>query len=57
MRALLRAHPRHFLACAAFTVGVAVMIFGGVSLISLLGSLVAVAGSVSMARTADQAGA
>lgn len=54
---LLRAHPRHFLACFAFTVGIATMIFGGASIVSLLGSLVAVAGSVSMARTAEAAGA
>jgi hypothetical protein len=55
--ATLRAERRYGLACAVFFIGAAVVAVFGVSYVSLVGSLVAMAGSITMGATAARAGA
>ncbi len=57
VRPLDRASRIHLIGCALFTVGAAALICGGVSLVGLVGALVAAGGSLTMARTAQAAGA
>ena len=55
--AALRAERRYGVACATFFVGAALVALFGVSYVSLIGSLVAMAGSIAMGATAARAGA
>lgn len=57
MRPLLRAHPRHTAALAAFFAGAALLILGGVSLVGLAGAVLAGVGSLAAGATASRAGA
>lgn len=57
LSALDRAGRRYLAGCALFTVGAGALICGGVSVVAIVGGLVAAAGSLTMARTAESAGA
>lgn len=52
-----RAGRRYLAGCVAFAAGASALILGGVSVVALVGGLVAAAGSLTMARTAEKAGA
>ena len=45
-----RAGRRYLAGCCAFTLGAAVLIVGGVSVVALAGGIAATAGSLTMAR-------
>jgi hypothetical protein len=57
LSALDRASRRYLAGAAAFVLGASALICGGVSVVSLVGGLVAAAGSITMARTGRAAGA
>jgi len=57
MLPLLRAHPRHAAALAAFFVGAALLILGGFTVASLVGAIIAGVGSLAAGATASAAGA
>lgn len=57
MRPLDRASRIHLIGCALFTAGAAALILAGISVVGLVGGLVAAGGSITMARTAQAAGA
>ena len=57
LSALDRAGRRYLAGCCAFVAGAGVAIVAGVSLVSLVGGIVAAGGSLTMARYGRAAGA